>query len=348
MPRKKNPSAKKLPPKATSSVENKTPMVDPGTLKTLPVSYQEISDFFSRYGEINPFLLRVETFKRIESITGIPLVCYTSKVRNLPQGGKRPPTHIDDGDLTGISDLVHSVNGDAIDVLIISNGGSAEVAERIVRLIRDRFKVVRFIVPSNAYSAATLICFSGDTILMDSLGTLGPIDPQINGIPARAIKRAFEKVEERLKVEGPKALTAYMPLINKYDLHTLEICTSAEDLSEELAKNWLSEYMLKCDPTDQRVTDIVDHFKNYDLHKSHARSIDRRISQTLGIEVEDIEKTEGLLDLTRSLNNQYDIWYDKTPFYKMYENAHGINWGRKQEEIVVNIPMPGSFVQQPS
>ena len=320
-------------------------MVDPGTLRKLPTAYQEINDFFASFGEINPFRLRKETFKRIEQITGNPLVCYTSKVRNLPQDGKKPPTYIDEGDITGFSDLIHSVGGDTVDIFIVSNGGSAEVAERIVRLIRERFKYVRFIVPSNAYSAATLICFSGDTILMDSLGTLGPIDPQINGIPARAIKRAFEKLEEKLKKEGPKALTAYMPLINKYDLHTLEICTSAEELSEELAKNWLSEYMLKCDPDDQRIIKIVDHFKDYDFHKSHGRSIDRKISKSLGMSVENIEKTKGLLDLTRSLNNQYDIWFDKTTFFKMFENAHGINWGREQKEVVVNLPMPSSFAR---
>jgi hypothetical protein len=37
---------------------------------------------------------------------------------------------------------------------------------------------------------------------MSGTGTLGPIDPQINGIPARAIRRAFETLEERLAAEG--------------------------------------------------------------------------------------------------------------------------------------------------
>jgi hypothetical protein len=70
---------------------------------------------------------------------------------------------------------------------------------------------------------------------MDTVGTLGPIEPQINGIPARAILRAFETIQKRLHDEGPKGLTAYMPLLSKYDLHILEICKSAQELSEELA-----------------------------------------------------------------------------------------------------------------
>jgi hypothetical protein len=230
------------------------------------------------------------------------------------------------------------VQGEAIDIFIVSNGGSAEAVERIVRLLRDRFKIVRFIIPANAYSAATLICFSGNEIIMDSLATLGPIDPQINGVPARAILRAFETVEKRLKEEGPRALTAYMPLISKYDLHILEICKSAQDLSKELALDWLSTYMFKCTEGDPLVTKIVDFFLNYDEHKSHGRSIDRAKANEVGLKVTKLEEIEGLADLVRSLYNQYELWFEKTPFYKVFENARGINWGRQTQAVTIQLP----------
>ena len=185
-------------------------MDDPSKLNNLPVTYQALSDYFGKLGEANPFTLRKETFLRIEAITGRPLICYVTKTHNLPHG---IPAYIDDSDLTGFGDLIQSVQGESVDIFIVSNGGSVEATERIVRLVRERFKMVRFIVPANAYSAATLICFSGDEIVMGSLATLGPIDPQINGVPARAILRAFETIEKRLKEKGPRALTAYIPLI---------------------------------------------------------------------------------------------------------------------------------------
>ncbi|RLG44445.1 MAG: hypothetical protein DRN81_04580 [Thermoproteota archaeon] len=210
---------------------------------------------------------------------------------------------MDDSDLIGFGDLVQSVQGEAVDVFIVSNGGSVEASERIVRLLRERFKEVRFIIPANAYSAATLICFSGDEIIMDSLATLGPIDPQINGVPARAILRAFETIEKRLKEEGPRALTAYMPLLSKYDLHTLEICKSAQELSKELARNWLSTYMLKCAEDDPSIAKIVEFFSNYDMHKSHGRSIDRKKARELGLKVVYAEEIRGLAELVRSLYN---------------------------------------------
>jgi hypothetical protein len=305
-------------------------------LQRLPVSYQEINDYYQPFPEFRPFDLRKETFTRIEAVTRRPLMCYVSKTANVAPG---LPTAIDDSDLIGFTDLLHSASGTDVDILIESNGGSAEAAERIVRLIRDRFQSLRFIIPGNAYSAATLICFSGDELIMGSAGTLGPIDPQINGIPARAIRRAFETLEERLAKEGPKALTAYVPLISKYDLHLLEMCKSAEALSQELAETWISEYMLKCSRDDAQVRTIVDHFSDYDVHKSHGRSIGRNKATELGLKVQRSEATEGLDDLIRSLHNQYSFWFDRSPFVKMFEDARGISWGRQAQTVTVQLPM---------
>lgn len=312
-------------------------MEDPSKLDQLPVTYHGLNDYFKKLGEANPFILRKETFLRIEKITKRPLICYVTKTHNLPQG---IPAYIDDSDLTGFGDLTQSIQGGAVDIFIVSNGGSVEATERIVRLIRERFEIVRFIIPANAYSAATLISFSGNEIVMDSLGTLGPIDPQINGIPARAILRAFETIEKRLKDEGPRALTAYMPLISKYELHILEICKSAQELSKELARNWLSTYMLKCAEDNPKVTEIVDFFSNYDILKSHGRSIDRGKGRELGLKIINVENIEGLADLVRSLYNQYELWFDKTPFYKVFENAYGIGWGRQSQTLTFQLPIP--------
>lgn len=293
---------------------------------TLPSTYQDFHNYIERTGEIDAFAWRSETYRRIEAITGTPLISYVAKTSNIASGAS---VAIDDSDLVGFGDLVQTTPGDSVDVLIISNGGSAEATERIVNLIRSKFRKVRFFLPANAYSAATLMCFSGDSAVMDSLATLGPIDPQINGIPTRAILRAFEHVKQLLSTEGPQSLPAYLPLINKYDLHLLEICRSAEQLSEELAGLWLSQYMFKCSRDDKRVTQIVEYFGSYDIHKSHARSIDYGTAYKLGLDVHRTEEFDGLSDLVRSLRLQYELWFDKTPFIKLFENARGIHWGRQ-------------------
>ena len=47
-----------------------------------------------------------------------------------------------------------------------------------------------------------------------------------------------------------------------------------------------------------------------------------------------------LADLVRSLFHQYTFFFEKTPFYKVFENSAGINWGRQQVQQVMNIALP--------
>ena len=180
------------------------------------------------------------------------------------------------------------------------------------------------------------MCFSGSGILMLPEGTLGPIDPQLNGIPARAILRSFETLEERLAKEGAKALTAYVPLLQKYDLHLLEQCRSAQQLSEELARTWLSEYSMS-DSDDSKIESVVEYFGNWDLHKSHGRSIDATACKKIGVPAMILKGEIG--HLVRSLLHQYALFFDKSSFYKVFENSADIGWGRQQVQQVVNFPI---------
>ena len=300
----------------------------------LPRSYGELQEFIKSKGEFNLFELRLTAFHRIQSETKRPLLCYATQTSNVPNGA---PVSIDDGDLVGFSDLVDSVSGTKADVFVISNGGSAEATERVVRRLRGRFSELRFLIPSNAYSAATLMCLAGDEILMLPEGTLGPIDPQLNGVPARAILRGFERLEERLAEEGAKALTAYVPLLQKYDLHLLEQCRSANELSKELAHAWLKQYAMR-EAVSDAIDEAAEFFCNWDLHKSHGRSIDAEAARAIGIPATVL--SDRLADLIRSLYHQYTLFFEKTPFCKVFENSEGIAWGRQHSSQVLNIPIP--------
>jgi hypothetical protein len=54
------------------------PKAEPSELARLPVNYQEITDYYDRLGEAQPFALRRESFLRIEAVTGRPLFCYVA------------------------------------------------------------------------------------------------------------------------------------------------------------------------------------------------------------------------------------------------------------------------------
>src|SRR5216684_6985909 len=85
-----------------------SPPVEPSTMTSLPVSYQQVNDYYQAYPESKPFDLRKETLNRIEATTGRPIICYVAKTANVAPG---LPTSIDDSDLIGFTDLVHSVTG---------------------------------------------------------------------------------------------------------------------------------------------------------------------------------------------------------------------------------------------
>lgn len=315
--------------------EQKKPLPDPSEIDDMPIGMNAVEDFYrNRLGGTIPFQFRAEVMRRIEDLTGNPLICYTTQTDNVPmQVTNILP--IQDADLDGFDSLIDTTKAHTdsrhLDVFLVSNGGSPEAAERIVRLLRDNFDDVRFILPANAYSAATMMAFASDEILMTDVATLGPIDPQINGIPARAILRGIKDLEQRIRDEGPEALAAYIHLLSGYSLHLIEICKDAEELSKELARSWLSQYMLKCSIDDPQIDEIVAYFANYDIHKSHGRSIGRRQAKEKGLKVTELERGTPLSNLVRSLHDQTKFFLNHSPFFKLFENAYGTNWGRQAE-----------------
>jgi len=51
------------------TIQAKSPQPDPSKLNKLPVSYQEINDYYESSKEGRPFDLRKETFLRIEAVS---------------------------------------------------------------------------------------------------------------------------------------------------------------------------------------------------------------------------------------------------------------------------------------
>lgn len=220
--------------------------------------------------EINPLEFRLNCYKDIEALRGRPLLIYAAKFVNGVTSGIQ--NFIDLGDVDGFTDLINSIppEKNSIDILIHSPGGKPDVTERIVYLLRKRFEEVHFLVPHSAYSAATMLALSGDSITLHSSATLGPIDPQLNGIPARSIRKGFAKVRDSIK---PETLPAYLPLIEKYSLELLEICEDSEKLSKELVTEWLKTYMLKTESFPGQISKVVDYFSDYESHLIHSRPL---------------------------------------------------------------------------
>lgn len=118
---------------------------------------------------------RLSLYRQLERERKRPLIAYVTSTRGNSGG------QISGDAVSEIQAQLHSLPKDAkaVDLLLASVGGDPTVAWRIVSLIRERCETFGVLVPSAAYSAATLIVLGADEIIMHPNGNLGPTDPQI-------------------------------------------------------------------------------------------------------------------------------------------------------------------------
>lgn len=290
--------------------------------------------------------LRISLIKEIEEITKRKLIVYAA---DFNKSHPAVPNSINQTDLTCFSDLIEKIDCDSIDILIHSPGGSAEATEQIVSMLRENYKDIRFIIPRMAKSAATMFALSGNKILMDDRSELGPTDPQVmipvpGGImfvPAKSILNGFNKAKSIIESEGTDSLPAYLPMLNKYDLHLLEICETSLKLAEELVREWLKKYMFEGKKEKEELAkEISGHFLEHDDHKSHARPITISKAKEWKLDVEDMRENKDLRDKVWKLYCAIELFFDRSAAVKLYENAYGTS-------LMKNFPQPQVIMQGP-
>ncbi|OHB69717.1 MAG: hypothetical protein A2W23_05000 [Planctomycetes bacterium RBG_16_43_13] len=308
-------------------------------------AYQELINNNIKQQELANY--RQNKIREIEQLTNRPLIVYASKI-NSPRGA---PNSIDISDIEGFSDLIDGITGSDLDILINSPGGTAEAVERIVRFLRKRFKSIHYFVPHSAYSAATMLCLSGNRIYMDSRSCLGPIDPQIGGIPAQEILDAMAEIEKKLS-KNPEHIPAYLPMLQKYDLHLFRLCKSHIELGKRLVSEWLSQYMFNGQKGRQlggNIRRVMSIFAIHSTTLSHNRSIGLDVVKTLPLKDNIIDMDEdGNQSLQKKVWELYcsvDWLFVNTSFVKLFENSRGISWGRMHQErgvplIKLDEPQP--------
>lgn len=156
-------------------------------------------------------------------------------------------------------------------LLVLHNlGGSIEagylISKTCKRLTKDRFVVA---VPRKAKSAATLLALGADEIHMGLISELGPIDPQVGGLPALGMKNALE-ILSGLAAKYPAASTMLSEYIQaKLDLRVLGYFERINESAMQYAERLITGKEL---PAERTTTSLADHFVNY--YKDHGFVID--------------------------------------------------------------------------
>ncbi|PJZ28764.1 SDH family Clp fold serine proteinase [Leptospira kmetyi] len=225
-------------------------------------------------------------------------------------------------------------NNERLDVYLETPGGSGEAAEELVRLFRDKFKVVNFIISGEAKSAGTIMALSGDDIFMTDSGSLGPIDAQVNigrmVISAHDYKEWIDEVRNNaIAVSDLNPFDATMvaqisPGELKGVLHALKF---AEDLVIEWLpkykfKNWLETHNSKkpvsLEMKISRAKEIAQELTNHGKWRSHGRSLKIKDLESIGLKIQRLDDTKNIADIVYRIQTVLRLFFQTTTVYKYF------------------------------
>lgn len=284
--------------------------------------------------------------KRVSELSGRPLVVYASAC-TIPAGKGVPELlQIDYSDKIGFRSVLENLDGRELDIIIHSPGGFAEPTESIVEEIRHKFDFVRFIVPSYAKSAATMMAMSGDQILMDEDAELGPIDPQMstrNGVVAAdAIRQQYVKATEAI-LGDPKMAQVWFPILQMLGPGLLAQCDNAETLAKNLVIAWLTKYMCRADSNcTEKAKAVAEYLSNHKEFKSHGRRVKLEQLRRFELAVFNLRDNPTFYQAVWELYCMLDIMLTNTPAFKIFYNSANTAMVRNnvQGGGIQLIPMP--------
>ena len=241
---------------------------------------------------------------------------------------ENPQAHnvdINDSDMEGFMNVIKGLEcNKGLDLILHTPGGSPEAAEAIVHYIRKKFNNdVRIIVPQLAMSAGTMIACSGKSIIMGKHSSLGPIDPQFNGIPCYNIKDEFQKAKEELS-NTQDNIAYWSILLNRYPPAFLKTALDAIELSSLLVREWLESCMFSGDQEkDEKIEHIVQCLNEHNNSKLHGRHFSIDYCKDIGLKIEEMEENKQLQDLILSVHHSYIATLNMGNVVKIIESSNG-------------------------
>jgi hypothetical protein len=170
----------------------------------------------------------------------------------------------------------------------------------------------------------------------------------VTSAPVEEILDAFERLRELLKKEGIESLPAYLPMLQKYDLHTFETCRNAQTLARTLTQTWLEQHMFKGSPDkDKKAKQIAGKLSSHKENLSHGRPIGIRKAKKFGLIITDLRNLPDLRKKLWELYCSIEIYFDGTAAVKLFENSRGVSWARRLAEQKVVQLIPQLPPQQP-
>lgn len=273
--------------------------------------------------------LKKEFLKRLSEKTGRNTILYFSSFLQ-----KKPSNDasINDLDMNAFMENIYGLDkSKGLDLILHTPGGELSATEQIIKYLKSCFHGdVRAIIPQMAMSAGSMIAVSCKSVIMGKQSSLGPFDPQLNGVPCQSALREFYKAVEDVS-RNPASLGLWQAILSKFNPTFLTLCAQADELADELTNKILEDKEIALE-TKSRIKEV---FAKNNESKTHSRHFDRDKCKDAGLEVIDLESDNELQDLVLSIHHCCMILAEKTSVVKLVENNIGGCFVRN-----VNMPVP--------
>ncbi len=281
----------------------------------------EIHEESLKNPEQNPLdTVRRKYLKKVYEKSGRNTIAYYSGWLQKPGS---QDTAVNDKDKAGFMLAVHKLKkSDGLDLILHTPGGDLAATESLVDYLYSIFdKDIRVIVPQISMSAGTMIALCAKEIVMGKHSNLGPIDPQMGGLPCQAILDEFEQAKEDIK-NNPNSAPLWQVIISKYHPTLLISCKQAIEWSEIMVQEWLSFNMFEKDR--EKIKPVIKAFSDHTENKSHARHISKKQCENLGLKISSLEDDKVFQDLVLTVHHAFMHTFSHTAAVKIIENHNGI------------------------
>lgn len=233
---------------------------------------------------------------------------------------------LNDADKNGLMAVIHEMDRTkGLDLILQTPGGDMAATESLIQYLRSMFGTnIRAFIPQIAMSGGTMIALAAREIVMGKHSNLGPIDPQIGGVAAHAIKEEIERAIKEVTT-APVTAPIWQIIVSKYGAAQFGESAKVIAWADQMCREWLRTGMFDGDAAagatiDRIMTELGDHA----ITKSHARHISVDQAAAMGLKVTRLEADQALQDAVLSVHHATIITLTMTPAIKIIENDRGI------------------------
>lgn len=267
-------------------------------------------------------IVRRKYLRKLSALTKRNVIIYYSGWLQRP--GLGAATSVNDADKNGFMTVVHKLDRKkGLDLVLHTPGGEIAATESIVHYLKSMFGTnMRAIIPQLAMSAGTMMACACKSIIMGKQSSLGPIDPQLNGMAAHGILEEINRAFDEIKTDPVRAVI-WQPIFAKYQPTLVGECEKAIKWSEELVTTWMKSGMFESESADAIIANILKELGDHALNLNHARHLAIEKCQEIGLKVESLENDPQIQDTVLSVHHACIHTLSGTNAVKIIENQNG-------------------------